>query len=121
MPDTDDYERMRKAELLLELKSLRERLSTSASLEKTIHELRVHQEEVEIQNAQLAEMQAALEESRERYADLYDFAPVPYITLDPYGIIREINLAGAHLLRAERGRLIGIALINYIAPANRRG
>ena len=58
------------------------------------HELEVHKVELEIQNEQLVEAQAALELSRDRYIDLYEFAPVGYLTLSREGIIREINLSG---------------------------
>ena len=52
---------------------------------RLIHELRVHQIELEMQNEELRLSEARLEESRSRYADLYDFAPVGYLTLDDGG------------------------------------
>ena len=79
----------------------------SAERERLIHDLEVHQAELESQNHQLRETQEMLEQSRSRYADLYDFAPVAYCTFDLNGVIREINLTGATLLGAERARLIG--------------
>ena len=75
--------------------------------ERLIHDLEVHQAELEAQNRQLRETQDMLEQSRARYADLYDFAPFAYCTFDSDGVIREINLAGATLLGAARARLIG--------------
>ena len=75
--------------------------------EQLIHDLEVHQAELESQNHQLRETQELLEQSRARYADLFDFAPIAYCTFDPNGVIREINLTGAALLGSERGRLIG--------------
>lgn len=69
---------------------------------KLIHELRVHQIELEMQNAQLAQSQAELEESREKYSDLFDFAPVGYLALNEDGLILEANLTISTLLGVER-------------------
>lgn len=80
-------------------------------------ELQIHQTELEMQNLELKEAQQQLEESRNHYADLYDYAPVGYLTLDQTGDIRSINLTGASLLGKERTFLIGrpfIACFSYI-------
>src|SRR4051812_5756895 len=89
--------------------------------DRLIHDLEVHQAELEAQNTELREMQHLLEESRARYADLYDFAPIAYCTLDRSGRIVEINLAGAKLLERDRADLVGRPLIACLAPASRAG
>lgn len=83
--------------------------------ERLIHDLHVHQVELEMQNRELREAQERQEELRARYADLYDFAPVGYCTLDPDGYVREINLAGAMLLGAPRDQIVG-KTFSSIAP-----
>ena len=72
---------------------------------RVIQELQVHQIELELQNRELRAAQQALEESRDRYADLYDFAPVAYARLTRQGQITQMNLTAAQLLGVERGRV----------------
>jgi PAS domain S-box-containing protein len=92
----------------------------SAEAKSLAHELHVYQEELEIQNRQLIDSQRLLEESRDRYATLYDFAPVPYVTFCDHGVIREINLPGAELLGQPRERLIDRPFVLFVANAYRR-
>ena len=73
---------------------------------KVLHELRVHQIQMEMQNEELRQMQAALEESRDSYLDLYDFAPLGYLTLSSEGFIEEINLTALTLLGAASKNLL---------------
>jgi PAS domain S-box-containing protein len=82
-------------------------------------ELESHRAELERQNQQLRESRAQLEQSHARYADLYDFAPVAYLRLNPAADILEANLTAASLFRAERGKLIGRPLGALVTPASR--
>ena len=84
-----------------------------------IHELEVHQAELEAQNHQLREAQGLLEESRARYADLYDCAPVGYCTFDAAGCVSEINLTGAEMLGKHRARVIGKPFALYLPESDR--
>ena len=74
--------------------------------EELVHELQVHQIELEMQNEELRRAHRAIEDSRDRFLDLYEFAPVGYLTLTGQGLISEVNLAGARLLGEERKKML---------------
>jgi diguanylate cyclase (GGDEF)-like protein/PAS domain S-box-containing protein len=79
-------------------------------VQRLIHELRVHQIELEMQNDELRETQVVLATARDRFSHLYDFSPVSYCTLDANGIVVECNLTLCQLLGKERRQLIGYPL-----------
>jgi PAS domain S-box-containing protein len=86
---------------------------------RLLHELQVHQIELEMQNEELRRSRAEVEEGLERYTELYDFAPIGYFAVDGGGTIREANLAGAVLLGLERSRLIRRRLEVFFAAETR--
>ncbi len=93
-------------------------LSKDLTLEKAkvlMHELEVHQLELEMQNQELRETQHRLEELRDQYTDLFDFAPVGYLVVDKKGVIKNINLTACTLLGLERSLLIGKPLSAYMS------
>jgi len=81
-----------------------------------LHELCVHQVELETQNEELRRAQVALNFTRARYFDLYDMAPVGYCTLSDNGLIVEANLTVANLLEVDRGSMINQPFSRYIYP-----
>jgi PAS domain S-box-containing protein len=85
-------------------------------VQKLIHELNVHRIELEMQNEELRRAQIEIEESRNRYSDLYDFAPVGYFALNEKGLIIEANLTGADMLGMERRYLIKRGFSGFITP-----
>ncbi|MGE4343669.1 MAG: sigma-54 interaction domain-containing protein [Geoalkalibacter sp.] len=85
-----------------------------AEAQRLLHELEVHQIELEMQNAELRSAREELEAAHTKYAELFDFAPLGYFILDQRGRIQEANLAGAQMLGIERRRLAGKALSRFI-------
>jgi PAS domain S-box-containing protein len=93
---------------------------TDDARRKLDQELEIHRIELEMQNDELRQAQAELELSRNKYAELYDFAPVGYFTFDTLGVIREVNLAGAQLLGIDRRLLADKPFSRFIADAEGR-
>lgn len=83
-------------------------------IERLKLELSTHQVELETQNEELRASQVSIEEARDRYSDLYDFAPVSYVTLDKQGCIQEVNLTGAAKLDSNRSAVLGKPLILWL-------
>ena len=83
--------------------------------QKLIHELEVHQIELEMQNDELHSTQRKLVESLDNYHELYDFAPVGYFTLDEKARIWQVNLRGANLLGIQRSKLINRKFYDFIS------
>jgi PAS domain S-box-containing protein len=88
-------------------------------LARLVHELRVHQIELELQNEELEHARGALEDSLSRYTDLYDFAPIGYLSLGRDGEVRELNLEAARVLGFERALLVGRRLAPLLSAASR--
>ena len=84
--------------------------------ERMVHELRVHQIELEMQNEELRRTQVELANSRAAYVDLYDLAPVGYCTVSEQGLILEANLGMAGLLAVVRSALIKLPFSRFIVP-----
>jgi PAS domain S-box-containing protein len=85
---------------------------------RVVHELQVHQIELELQNEQLRASQAELDAARSRYFDLYDLAPIGYLTVGEDGLIIEANLAAAALLGVNRRHLVRQPLSQFIDPVD---
>lgn len=83
---------------------------------KILHELQVHQIELEMQNEELRHRQEELETSRSQYFDLYDLAPVGYLTISEQGLILKANLTAATLLDTTRDNLIKQPLTRFFLP-----
>lgn len=86
------------------------------TLQQVIYELQVHQVELEMQNEELRRVQMEIEQSRDRFADLFDFAPVGYVTLNDSNRIIEANLTVAGMLAVDRGKLVGEIFSRFVTP-----
>ncbi|MDZ4186230.1 MAG: ATP-binding protein [Desulfuromonadales bacterium] len=89
------------------------------STARLLHELQVHQIELELQNAELRQARDEVETLLGNYADLYDFAPVGYVTLSPDGVVRAANLTAAGLFGMERSRLPGRNIALFVEKETR--
>ena len=87
---------------------------SSEEIRRLLHELRVHQIELEMQNEELRGAQEELSASRERYFDLYDLAPIGYFTVSGTGLILEANLTVCNLLGVVRGAVVNRPISQFI-------
>ena len=83
--------------------------------EQLVHELQVHQIELETQAEELRRSHLALEESRDKYLDLFEFAPLGYLTFDNKALLTNANLTSAMLLGVERSRLVNARISKYMS------
>jgi hypothetical protein len=86
---------------------------------KLLHELQVHQVELDLQHEQLEASEHELAEDLIHSARLFDFAPVGYFSVGPQGNINRVNIAGAALCREDRAELIGRRVDDFLAPESR--
>ena len=96
------------------LSHVEEKIAGTHDLTEMFHELRIHQKELELQNVELQETQEELTTLYKEYSDLYEFAPNGYLTINPKGIITNINLTGTKMLGLERSMLYRSALTSFI-------
>jgi signal transduction histidine kinase/CheY-like chemotaxis protein len=92
---------------------------SAARSQRLLHELRVHQIELEMQNEELRVSRAEGEALLQRFTDLYDFAPIGYLTLNVDSSMHELNLPAARLLGHERSLLVGRRFRTFVSPGTR--
>src|SRR5262249_51340642 len=118
-PDSLEPELRRRAEELLARSPGEDAPEADHQLRALVHELEVHQIELQLQNDELLAIRGRLETALQGYTELFDFAPIGYACLTPLGIIRTLNRAGARILGSPRGELSGRSLESMLAPASR--
>ena len=118
-----DYHKLTKAQLIQKLTRLQsnpDARGVDRETKNITHDLEVYQVELEMQNRELRDKQQELELARDKYADLYEFAPVGYLTLDDKGIIRIINLTATGLLKYTRNQLLDKPFTIFLTNGNSR-
>ena len=120
IPDDPAELRRRAERRLSEHQTKTSQNQSDADNKRQLHELEVHQIELEMQNEELRDARTAMEALLEKYTDLYDFAPGGYLTLDREGVIREANLASASLLEIARSALINGRFARFVSAADLR-
>ncbi len=113
----NSFKRLRQqAETLLGQQNGTMKAPSPEETRKLVHELHTHQIELELQNEELRRTQEKLLTTQKKYMDLYDFAPVGYLSISEKGLILEANLAAAELLGVERAYLGGQPFSAFIIP-----
>jgi two-component system, cell cycle sensor histidine kinase and response regulator CckA len=116
-PSAPPDERRRRAEQLLRERHHESGLARSETeTQRLVHELQVHEIELEMQNEELQQARDFMEVGVEKYSDLYDFAPIGYLTFDREGTIQEVNLFAVSLLGIDRNQLLKRRFQPYISP-----
>ena len=118
---SDQAAKLRKqAEKIVREKAFPEKIDkmSPAEVKHALHELRVHQIELEMQNEELRRAQVELDVAGERFFDFYDLAPVGYVTVSEKGLILEANLTAATMLSVVRSELLNQPLSRFILPAD---
>ena len=90
--------------------------STAGAALTLLHELQVHQVELDLQDEELRRSRSELEAALARQVQLYDFAPLGYLTVDRATAVRELNLTAAGMLGSERDQLLGLTLDAFLEP-----
>jgi PAS domain S-box-containing protein len=107
--------RQRAEEMLNTRKDVSRNVSIAAETQKLIHELEVHQIELEFQNEELKQAKEQAVAASEKYSELYDFAPTGYFTLSQTGEIIQLNLSGAAMLGKERSQLKNSLFLFFVS------
>jgi PAS domain S-box-containing protein len=105
------YEEWSRDALIARVNALEAERRAAGSQEGLLHELHVHQTELELQNEALRDAQREREIAYSKYTDLYDFAPIAYLTLDLKGVVLEANMGAAAMFGFQRDLMIGKPLI----------
>jgi PAS domain S-box-containing protein len=108
-----------RAAIAAELKRLQEANLDDRDRLSLLHQISVYQEELLVQNEALMQAQSDLEETRDRFIELYDFAPIAYVTLDEPGVIRQCNLTAAAFLGRSRAAIEGLPLLGFVTVDSR--
>ncbi len=117
----DPLELRRRAEMRLRaLEPAMDALRSPLEVERLLHELQVHQIELEMQNDELRYVRDQVETLLTRYTDLYEFAPTGYLSVDADGLIVSVNLTASRLLQVERSMLQRRRLSHFLKAEHRR-
>lgn len=108
------------AHIAAELKRLKDTNVDERDRLSLLHEISVYQEELLVQNEALIRAQSALEETRDRFIELYDFAPNGYVILDEDGVVRQCNLTAAAFLGRSRAAIEGLPLVGFVTADSRQ-
>ena len=116
VPGSSHDNRLDAAAALGVLHQLASSSSTAGAALTLLHELQVHQVELDLQDEELRRSRSELEAALARQVQLYDFAPVGYLTVDRATALQELNLTAAGMLGSERDKLLGHALDAFLEP-----